>query len=379
MRIQKKMEDTPDETMPFGLLDLIPNGIVIIQPDYSISFWNACMAEWTGISAEEAKGTNLIERYPALTKPSVFDRITQLFEGGPAVLFSSSFHPHLVPCSFPNGGLRVEKISFIPLHHNNRMYALVLIEDVSDLTNQVKAYRDMKNVADNQLNDLKKARDAIYLANKKLNLLSSLTRHDINNQLTILIGYIELIRDTEGLDPTVRDYLDLEYQAAETIMNQIQFTRFYQDIGIKTAMWQDVTETIRAAVKPLALKGIDLTIDLPPLEVYADPLLQRVFYNLVENSIRHGERLSNVRFSSVEDDNGLSIIYEDDGVGVPYEVKEKIFRREFFKHTGFGLFLSSEILSITHISIRESGVPGTGARFEMLVPMGTWRMEEKST
>lgn len=370
------MEEIPDDNLPFRLLDLIPNGIIVIRSDYSIRFWNACMTEWTGISPEEAKGTSLVERYPAFKNPSVFARISQLFEGGPAVLFSSSFHPHLVPSSLPNGDLRVEKISFIPLYHKTRKYALVLIEDMTDLTNQVKAYRDMKRVADNQLDDLKKAQDAIYLANKKLNLLSSLTRHDINNQLTVLMGYIELCQDADGLDPTIRQYIDLEYNAAEAIQSQVQFTKFYQDIGVKAAIWQDIAETIRASVKSLDLKGIALTIDLPPIEVYADSLLQRVFYNLVENSIRHGERLSGVRFSCVEDESGTIIIYEDDGVGVPYEVKEKIFKREFFKHTGFGLFLSSEILSITHISIHESGVPGEGARFEMVVPPGMFRYSE---
>ncbi len=62
------------------------------------------------------------------------------------------------------------------------------------------------------------------------------------------------------------------------------------------------------------------------------------------------------------------IIYEDNGTGIPAEDKERIFRRGFGKHTGLGLFLSREILAITSIVIRETGEPGKGVRFELLVP-----------
>jgi signal transduction histidine kinase len=64
---------------------------------------------------------------------------------------------------------------------------------------------------------------------------------------------------------------------------------------------------------------------------------------------------------------------EDNGVGIPEKDKEKIFEQGYGKHTGLGLFLAKEILAITGISIRETGTPGTGARFEILVPKDTCR------
>jgi len=69
-------------------------------------------------------------------------------------------------------------------------------------------------------------------------------------------------------------------------------------------------------------------------------------------------------------------VCEDDGMGVPAEEKEKIFERGFGKNTGLGLTLSKEILSITGITIRETGEPGRGARFEMTVPKGAYRLTE---
>jgi signal transduction histidine kinase len=193
------------------------------------------------------------------------------------------------------------------------------------------------------------------------------------NKLTILIGYLEITKDKELHDPDLVRYLHTELEAARAIREQIQFTKFYQDIGVNNAVWQDIRETVQTAIGSLNLGGLRITTDLPAVEIFADPLLQKVFYNLMENSLRHGETLTRIAFSSADDAEELSIVYEDDGVGVPKDVKEKIFRREHYKNTGFGLFLTREILGITNITIRENGTEGQGARFEIRIPEGTWR------
>ena len=107
--------------------------------------------------------------------------------------------------------------------------------------------------------------------------------------------------------------------------------------------------------------------------MYADPLLEKVFYNLIDNAKRYGVTITEIRFSGSEGTDGYTIFCEDDGVGIPAEFKTKIFNREYFKHTGFGLNLSREILEITGITITETAEPGRGARFEILVPEGKYR------
>ena len=76
-----------------------------------------------------------------------------------------------------------------------------------------------------------------------------------------------------------------------------------------------------------------------------------------------------------EGDRGVLII-EDDGCGVPESMKEKIFWKKTGKNTGYGLFLVQEILSITGMTIRETGKEGTGARFEIGIPEEFYRFEE---
>ncbi|MCX6689119.1 MAG: HAMP domain-containing sensor histidine kinase [Methanoregula sp.] len=83
--------------------------------------------------------------------------------------------------------------------------------------------------------------------------------------------------------------------------------------------------------------------------------------------------MKTIRVSSRESDRGLTIVCEDDGMGIPTEDKKRLFTKGFGKNTGLGLFLSREILAITGITITENGIPGKGARFEISVPKGAYR------
>jgi len=215
---------------------------------------------------------------------------------------------------------------------------------------------------------------AVQEANRKLNLLASITRHDIINQVHALKGYLALSQHLLGNPGKLAEFIAKEQRIADTIEDQIQFTKDYECIGIKSPEWQEVNTCISRAKESLSLEGITVTIDLLPLEVYADPLLSRVFYNLIDNAIRYGgAQMTTIRFSSEEAGRRCVITCADDGEGIPADKKEAIFTQDYFKHTGLGLFLSREILAITGITIAETGVPGEGARFEITVPDGMWR------
>jgi signal transduction histidine kinase len=221
--------------------------------------------------------------------------------------------------------------------------------------------------------ELHASQQAYEIANKKLNLLSSITRHDIFNQLTVLLGYLDLAREKVS-DPEVTQYIEKSEHAANTIRRQIAFTKDYQDIGVQAPQWQGLTRCIETITSLTPLHDVRLTVDLGTLEIYGDPMLEKVFGNLVDNSLRHGEHVSLIRFYYQESkDTGLCIVYEDNGAGVSDADKERIFQKGFGKNTGFGLFLTREILGITGLSIKENGLPGQGARFEISVPEGKFR------
>jgi signal transduction histidine kinase len=110
------------------------------------------------------------------------------------------------------------------------------------------------------------------------------------------------------------------------------------------------------------------------VDLFADPLLERAFYNLIDNALRHGDTLTRIRFLTAESATGLTITCEDDGAGIPPGDRDRIFSPGFSRTSGYGLFLVREILGITGISIHEQGESGGGARFRIFAPRGTYRL-----
>ncbi|HUH78972.1 MAG TPA: PAS domain S-box protein [Methanoregula sp.] len=223
----------------------------------------------------------------------------------------------------------------------------------------------------------KSAEKAIRLANRKLSLLSSVTRHDILNQITALDGYLEIagenLEDTEKL----KEYLEKEKSISGTLKRQILFTRDYEDLGVKSPVWQDVSRSFRQAASSLAFNGIALTLPPEKARVFADPLFEKVCYNLIDNSLRYGgPGMTRIQVSFHKDGTEGIIRYEDDGAGITEADRPRIFTRGFGKHTGLGLFLAREILAITGITIAEIPTGGRGACFEIRVPEGMFALAE---
>ncbi|UUX92507.1 PAS domain S-box protein [Methanoplanus endosymbiosus] len=233
----------------------------------------------------------------------------------------------------------------------------------------------------------KRAEEAFKIANKKLQLLSGITRHDILNQIMVIEGYLD-IADSIEKDPELERYLNNVNQATYSIQRQIEFTREYNELGSEDPFWFNLPPLMEKTGRG----NITLICDCKGLFIFADPMIERVLSNLYDNTLRHGKGATGIRVSCRPEEqpeeepdgghekekktHGYIIIWEDDGCGVPDDMKEKIFERGVGANTGLGLFLIREILAITGITIRENGVHGKGARFEMTVPDGAWRIEK---
>ena len=226
------------------------------------------------------------------------------------------------------------------------------------------------------ITERKRAEDALREANKKLNLLSGITRHDINNQLLTARGFLKVLQKKIPDPAYEKDFTRIE-ETWGRIFSMIQFTRQYEQIGVSAPVWQDCRILVDTAVNDISPGNILVKNDLPAnAEVFADPLVVKVFYNLVDNAIRHGVKISQIHFFLQESADGCCVICDDDGAGVPAEEKERIFDRGSGKNTGMGLYLAREILAITGITIRETGTPGKGAKFEITVPRAAYRFAD---
>ncbi|MGC9434790.1 MAG: PAS domain S-box protein [Methanomicrobiales archaeon] len=223
------------------------------------------------------------------------------------------------------------------------------------------------------ITEQKRAWSAFRQAHRKLTILSGITRHDILNNINVMNGYIDLLEDAMPGDEQIRGYIRNIDRMSEKIERQIEFTRVYENLGSEEPEYQDLDAIIDALAVP---DTITIRTSGTHAEIFADPLLKKVFENLLGNSVGHGGDVSHISVTGEVTDGDLVVRWEDDGVGVPAADKERIFERGFGKNHGLGLFLVREILDLTGISIRETGEDGAGARFEMRVPQGMYRLRE---
>ncbi len=210
----------------------------------------------------------------------------------------------------------------------------------------------------------------------QLRTVEQITHHDIMNQLQALGGYIEIMTDM-GVAETLSKMLSRMGHSVDTITDQMRFSRTYQTLGVQKPLWLDLSSEVKKAISDT--HGVILKTDLDAIQIFADISLNKVFFNLFENSIRHGGGVTRVDIGrDHQEDDSLLIIYTDDGKGVPVSQKENIFNKGFGKNTGLGMFLIKEILSMTDMSIIEVGEEGRGVRFEIKVPSGNHRIRPES-
>lgn len=219
---------------------------------------------------------------------------------------------------------------------------------------------------------------ALLLSNKKLSLLGSMTRHDIVNQLTTIRGMLGLIHRKTN-DEIIINLVETAEEAAERVNKHIEFSKEYQKAGIQAPLWQNLKATWSLAYAMTKKKGLTFSYEGLNYEIFADQLLQKVFYNLIDNSLKHGKNVFYITIKTEIRNKSLIISFEDDGEGIPENMKERIFERGVGAGTGWGLFFVREVLSLTGISIRETGTYGIGVRFEVIIPEGGFHLDVSST
>lgn len=273
-----------------------------------------------------------------------------------------------------------ERILFSIIHDitERRLVEKRLEEIRASLEEQVKERtKELKEINEDLLKEIsahKRSEDALKVVNRQLNLMTGITRHDIVNQVYILELLVDLIGSRIDLSMVSREYEGV-CSAIERIRDQIEFTRIYQDMGVHEPVWHDLFLLLNKEITP---PGVDFRVMVDDMEIFADPLIERVFFNLLDNSVRHGINLTEISVTSKTTPGGLILTWADNGGGIPIHQKEAIFERGYGKNTGLGLFFIREILSITGISIIENGIDGVGARFEMNIPSEGWRRRQQN-
>lgn len=226
------------------------------------------------------------------------------------------------------------------------------------------------------ISERKISEKAIFESNHKLQLLSSITRHDILNSLGGLLLFLDSI-PKDDISSATRNNLEQILNYALKIQKQIEFTSDYQQLGFQKALWQDLSSCFWKAVNQLDIKAVKISEELSGVEIFADPMLEKVIFNLVDNALKYGgSSLTRIDSFYRTDGESLTWIIEDDGAGIAPDIKDHVMEKGVGSNTGLGLFLSAEILSITDMTIKETGETGRGARFEIAVPKEMFRLSK---
>lgn len=261
--------------------------------------------------------------------------------------------------------------------------SFVLRREVARKTAELSRQNDELNAANEQLaaaeeslrenyQELQKSEKALMQARRKLNLLNTLTFQDLQSGIFSLSGFIQIARQA-GCSEKADGGLARAEGILRSVTESMSFAKKYQDLGMNPPRWQNANYALLNALSHIDYAGITRKGGFDTLEIYADPLLEDVFLTIMETILQKRPEVTEVRLRHQDGEEGITLIIEDNGPGIPPSKKEQLFDRELKGKSGTSLFLAREILSITEISIHETGLEGEGTRFEITVPKGEYR------
>jgi PAS domain S-box-containing protein len=221
------------------------------------------------------------------------------------------------------------------------------------------------------ISEQKNAEKKLAMMNEKLRVIGGLTRHDVRNKLSIIMGNTFLNRKRLTDCPEVVESLEDIDSACNMIVRIFDFAKDYERLGVEELTNIDVGDAVQKAVSLFSdLKEVNLANECRGLTVFADSMLRQLFYNLIDNSLKYGEKTANIRIYYEEFDDHLELFYEDDGVGVSKDLKPKLFGEGFTtgKGSGYGLYLIEKMTEVYGWKIQETGEPGKQAKFMITIP-----------
>lgn len=170
MEIQT-LANTP---LQLGLLDCIPLGAFLLDEHYRVAGWNRIMESWTKFPFSELAGRDLRIMFPRVDHPKFTSRIDQVLQGGPPAIFSAQLHQYLIPCPLPNGQFRLQHttVSAIRTGPSGTIYALFTLQDVTEIHQQLREYRQMRDQAMKEVLERRQAEEALRASEERYRELS---------------------------------------------------------------------------------------------------------------------------------------------------------------------------------------------------------------
>ncbi|MEN6610503.1 MAG: PAS domain S-box protein [Methanoregulaceae archaeon] len=343
------------------IIEFLPDATFAIDREGKVLAWNRAIEEMTGVRKEEMLSRGNYEygipfygeRRPLL--------INLILHDDPAI---REYYPVIL-----QDGDRLSSELFIPHFRGDKgvhfwFFAKALIDADGNVTGAIESIR---NVTDKVMTET-----ALATTGNRLNTIAGIIRHGLSKKLAVLYGQLSL-----GVmkfdNPAVISFIGDLKESAESIQRLVEISRAFRDIGTEPPVWIPVQKAVCEAANGMDPDNAVFRSWTERLEVFADPHLTTAFFHIFENArkISPGADRMVVTYQVLSE--GCVIRVEDNGMGFPGSVKDALFTQEK-ENCGSGLYLAHEILMITGMTIRETGTPGKGIRFEITVPSEGYRV-----
>lgn len=335
--IQKKTEEELEEARKHfqTLFNLMVDPVAIVDNKGKILDVTESAEDITGFKKEELVGKNFLRTKIATTKSKAL-----LIKNLAKRMMGMHMAPYEVEILTRDGRKLPYEVNASKIEYEGRPADLVVFRDVSDRKKM----------------------------EEKLRVVGKLTRHDVRNKLSVVAGNAYLAKSRLD-DPKALEYVENIELACEQVERIFNFARAYEKLGVEKSIYINVERAFEEAITLFPdLGSVEVVNNCRQLAVLADSLLRQVFYNLVDNSLKHGEKVSRIRAYCVESGDEMKLVYEDNGIGIAESEKERIFEEGYGKSSGYGLYLIQKICGVYGWTIRETGKEGKGAQFTMLIP-----------
>jgi len=342
------------------IIGFLPDATFGIDTKGRVIAWNRAIQDLTGKTEAEMLGKENYE----YSLPFYHDRRPVLAD---LIVNPETPGRDAYPGLRHEGSTLIAEVSITHFHGGRgarlRVTAAPLTDAAGRTTGAIESIRD--------ITDQVMTEAALQNASSRLNILAGIVRKDIAKKLSVLYGHLSIGVMKFG-SPEFLAFIANIKESADGIQRQIEISREFRDLGTEPPAWIPVQPAVLSAAGQTEFPAVSIRAWTERLEVFADPHIQAVFFHRFEN-IKRTPGVKNVVVTYRIHASGCSIIIEDDGNGIPDSVKDSLFsrRREVY---GCGLYLAHEILTITGMTVRETGIAGQGTRFEILIPSEGYRI-----
>src|SRR5688572_5491926 len=341
-----------------NILESARESIYAVDPEGRFKWCNTATLKGLGFQRSGFIGRSLLEMVYEADRELVQEKLDAALKGLPQT-YEMRYFAH-------DGRLRYARVDNSPLVVDGRATGVLgIARDISE-----------------QKEERERAARADKL--RALGQLASGVAHDFNNSLAAILGRAQLLRRQVN-DPALVRNLDIIQTAAEDAAATVRrIQTFARKSPVKEFELVDVASLLNDAIEitrtrwqnEARIRGLEYEVKLDAQKdqsTYGSASeLREVFVNLIVNAVDAMPRGGKLSISCRRKDTRLQLQFSDNGMGMPDDVRQKIFEPFFSTKgahgTGLGLSVSYSIIERHAGSISVVSEPGNGSRFMIDLP-----------